>query len=116
MVHSGSIAVLDFGGQYAHLIGSRIRRFGYPSYIHPCDIDPKELKGVAGIILSGGPQSVYEQGSPQADPGMFDLGIPVLGLCYGHQWMAHALGGKVSTARIKEYGKTVVSKIENNVF
>ena len=113
MVHSGSIAVLDFGGQYAHLIGSRIRRFGYPSYIHPCDIDPKELKGVAGIILSGGPQSVYEQGSPQADPGMFDLGIPVLGLCYGHQWMAHALGGKVSTARIKEYGKTVVSKIEN---
>jgi GMP synthase (glutamine-hydrolysing) len=110
--HIGSIIILDFGGQYAHLIASRIRRFGYPSYIYPCDTDPKALKGVAGIILSGGPQSVYEQGSPQANVQIFDLGIPVLGLCYGHQWMAQALGGKVSPARIKEYGKTVVSKID----
>ncbi|TSC98830.1 MAG: GMP synthase (glutamine-hydrolysing) [Candidatus Peregrinibacteria bacterium Greene1014_49] len=106
----GSIIILDFGGQYAHLIGSRIRRFGYPSYIYPCDIDPKKLKGVAGIILSGGPQSVYEKGSPKADTGIFDLGVPVLGLCYGHQWMAQALGGKVAPAKVKEYGRTSVRK------
>ena len=108
MTHAGSIAVLDFGGQYAHLIASRIRRFGYPSYIYPCDTDPKALKGVAGIILSGGPQSVYDKGSPQANPKLFDLGVPVLGLCYGHQWLAQALGGKVAPANVKEYGSTPV--------
>ncbi len=115
-VHPGSIAILDFGGQYAHLIASRIRRFGYPSYIYPCDTDPKTLQGVAGVILSGGPQSVYEEGSPQADPTIFDLGIPVLGLCYGHQWMAQALGGKVAPAKVKEYGSTSVEIIEGDVF
>lgn len=115
-VHPGSIAILDFGGQYAHLIASRIRRFGYPSYIYPCDIDPKELQGVAGIILSGGPQSVYEKGSPQADKGIFALGVPVLGLCYGHQWMAHVLGGKVAPAKVKEYGSTSVEIIEGDLF
>ena len=122
-VHPKSIAILDFGGQYAHLIASRIRRFGYPSYIYPCDIDPTELRGVAGIILSGGPQSVYDKGSPQADPKIFDLGIPVLGLCYGHQWLAHALGGRVAAAKVKEYGSTLgkgagkeKSKKENDLF
>jgi GMP synthase (glutamine-hydrolysing) len=103
-VHSGSIVILDFGGQYAHLIGSRIRRMGAFSEIREPEIDPKELAGAAGIILSGGPQSVYDAGSPQADKGIFDLGIPVLGLCYGHQWIAHALGGLVAPAKVKEYG------------
>ncbi len=108
----GSIAILDFGGQYAHLIASRIRRFGYPAYIFPADTDPKALKGVAGIILSGGPQSVYEKGSPQANKGIFDLGIPVLGLCYGHHWLGHALGGKVSSAKVKEYGPTKIEIVK----
>jgi len=100
----GSIAIVDFGGQYAHLIGNRIRRFGFQSVIVPTDISPKALKGAAGIIFSGGPQSVYEKGSPQADPKILDLGIPVLGLCYGHQWLAQALGGTVAPASVKEYG------------
>lgn len=104
-----SIVIIDFGGQYAHLIASRVRRFGYRAYIVPTETKASALKDVAGIILSGGPQSVYEQGSPQADPKIFDLGVPVLGLCYGHQWVAHALGGKVSPAKVKEYGPTDIA-------
>jgi GMP synthase (glutamine-hydrolysing) len=109
-----SIVILDFGGQYAHLIASRIRRFGYYSEIRPCDTDPESLKGAAGIILSGGPQSVYEAGSPQANPGILDLGIPVLGLCYGHQWLAHALGGKVESGKAKEYGSVELTVSDAN--
>lgn len=104
-----SIVIIDFGGQYAHLIASRVRRFGYRAYIVPTETKASALKDVAGIILSGGPQSVYEKGSPQADPKIFDLGVPVLGLCYGHQWVAHALGGKVSPAKVKEYGPTDIA-------
>jgi GMP synthase (glutamine-hydrolysing) len=104
--HKNAIVIIDLGGQYAHLIASRIRRFGYKSFIVPADTPASHLKDVAGIILSGGPQSVYEKGSPQADTVIFDLGVPVLGLCYGHQWVAHALGGTVSPAIVKEYGET----------
>lgn len=107
-----SIVILDFGGQYAHLIASRIRRFGFRSYILPSDVAPSALEGAAGIIFSGGPQSVYEKGSPQADPKILSLGIPVLGLCYGHQWLAHAAGGTVKPATIKEYGPTDITVVE----
>jgi len=103
-----SVVILDFGGQYAHLIASRIRRFGFKSFILPADTKAFLLKDAAGIILSGGPQSVYEKGSPQADPAILALGIPVLGLCYGHQWMAQAAGGTVSPAKVKEYGPTAI--------
>jgi GMP synthase (glutamine-hydrolysing) len=109
-VHPGSIVILDFGGQYAHLIANRVRRLGAYSDIRVPETTADALKGAAGIILSGGPQSVYEKGSPQADPKIFSLGIPVLGLCYGHQWMAHALGGTVESGKIKEYGETRVGK------
>ena len=109
---SGHIVIIDFGGQYAHLIASRIRRFGYRSCILPTETKASELKGAAGIIFSGGPQSVYEKGSPQADPKILELGIPVLGLCYGHQWLAHALGGKVTPAKVKEYGPVDVSVLD----
>ncbi len=112
MLHPGSIVILDFGGQYAHLIGNRVRRLGAYSEIRVPETPAKELKGAAGIILSGGPQSVYEKGSPQADPGIFDLGVPVLGLCYGHQWLAHALGGEVKPGTVKEYGPTEVRKVQ----
>ncbi len=114
MVHKGSIVILDFGGQYAHLIGSRIRRLRAYSEIREPEIDPDDLKGAAGIILSGGPQSVYEKGSPQANPEILELGIPVLGLCYGHQWVAHALGGTVAPAKTKEYGETEIRVSKNN--
>ena len=105
-VHPGSIVILDFGGQYAHLIANRVRRLGAYSEIRVAGTSARELKGAAGIILSGGPQSVYDKKSPQADHGIFELGIPILGLCYGHQWLAHALSGKVSPGKTKEYGST----------
>ncbi len=105
-VHPGSIVILDFGGQYAHLIANRVRRLGAYSEIRVAETPAALLKGAAGIILSGGPQSVYEAGSPQADPAVLALGIPVLGLCYGHQWLAHALKGEVKPATTKEYGHT----------
>jgi GMP synthase (glutamine-hydrolysing) len=103
-VKTGSIVILDCGGQYAHLIGSRIRRLGAFSEIRIAETPAASLKGAAGIIVSGGPQSVYEKESPKADPKIFDLGIPVLGICYGHQWLAHALGGEVKPGTKKEYG------------
>ena len=90
------IAVLDFGGQYAHLIANRIRRIGVYSEIRDCDTPAENLKEYKGLILSGGPQSVYDEGSPQCDEKIFDLGIPVLGICYGLQIMVFKRGGKVS--------------------
>ncbi|MDB4978815.1 MAG: synthase [Candidatus Peribacteria bacterium] len=104
--HPGSIIILDFGGQYAHLIARRVRQCGVFSEILPPETPIDQLKHAAGIILSGGPQSVYDEGSPQADPKLFELGIPVLGICYGLHWMTQTLGGTVSPGHIKEYGKT----------
>jgi len=109
MLHRGSIVVLDFGGQYAHLIANRIRRLGAFSEIREAETKASELKNAAGVILSGGPASVYEEGSPQGDPEIFKLGIPILGICYGHQWIAHALGGSVKPGTTKEYGQTEVT-------
>lgn len=100
------IVVLDCGGQYAHLIGNRVRRLGVYSEILPIDVAPEKLRNFKGIILSGGPQSVYENDSPQCNPGIFELGIPVLGVCYGMQLMVHTLGGKVEPGKVKEYGPT----------
>ena len=107
-----SIIVLDFGGQYAHLIARRVRQCGVYSEIRDAETPAAELNNAAGIILSGGPQSVYDSKSPQGDPAIFDLGIPVLGICYGLQWMAKTLGGEVEEGDTKEYGKTKIH-IEN---
>ncbi len=104
--------ILDFGGQYAHLIGNRVRRLGAFSEILPPETPASTLKHAAGIILSGGPQSVYDAGSPQADPKILTLGIPVLGLCYGLHWMTQALGGKVKPGLTKEYGRTKIEVLE----
>src|SRR5689334_3346005 len=81
------VLVVDLGAQYAQLIARRVREAHVYSEIVAHDLSAKELaaKRPAGIILSGGPQSVYEEGSPQVDPGLFELGVPVLGICYGHQ-------------------------------
>lgn len=108
-IHPKSIVILDFGGQYAHLIASRIRRSGVFSEIRDVETSADELKDAAGIILSGGPQSVYDPKSPKGDPKIFELGIPVLGICYGLQWMTQALGGEVSQGKVKEYGKAVLT-------
>ncbi|MBT3864910.1 glutamine-hydrolyzing GMP synthase [Candidatus Peregrinibacteria bacterium] len=105
------IAVLDFGGQYAHLIANRVRRLGVYSDIFDGEVSASELKdgGYKGVILSGGPQSVHEKDSLQADSGIFELGVPVLGICYGHQVISHMLGGRVDRGEVREYGLATVS-------
>src|SRR3989338_5808185 len=107
-IHPKSIVILDFGGQYAHLIARRVREAGAFSEIRPPSTPAENLKEAAGIILSGGPQSVYDANSPQADKKIFDLGIPILGICYGHHWIGHALGGEVKSGKTKEYGRAQV--------
>ena len=96
------IAVLDFGGQYAHLIANRLRRLGVYAEIRLASTPVFYLKKYKGIVLSGGPKSVYEKDAPYCDRRLFSLGIPVLGICYGEQLMAKLLGGKVEVGR--EYG------------
>jgi GMP synthase (glutamine-hydrolysing) len=103
---SDKIIVLDFGSQYTQLIARRIRESHVFSEVVSCQISLAELsaKKPSGIILSGGPASVYEKGAPLCDPGLFALGIPVLGICYGMQLMTHILGGKVAKSVRREYG------------
>lgn len=103
-----TVLVLDFGGQYKELIASLVRKLGVYSQIKPGSITAAEIKELSpvGIILTGGPRSVYKPGSPLCDPGIFELGIPVLGICYGMQLMCHMLGGEVKPAASGEYGVT----------
>ena len=105
---TGPVAVLDFGSQFAQLIARRVRELDVYSELLPHDTPYAELerRGTRAIILSGGPASVYEEGAPGLDPRVFDLGIPVLGICYGHQLMAQALGGEVAATGQREYGRT----------
>jgi len=100
------IAVIDFGGQYAHLIANRIRRLKVFCEVFSTDISADQLKPYKGIILSGGPQSVYSEFAPLIDREIFALKKPILGICYGHQFIAFSLGGAVGPAAIKEYGNT----------
>ncbi|MYB51156.1 MAG: glutamine-hydrolyzing GMP synthase, partial [Acidobacteriia bacterium] len=89
----GRIAVLDSGGQYCHLIARKVRELGVYAEIFPVGVDPDLLGDHAGIILSGGPSSVFDEASPQPQAGLFALGKPMLGICYGHQLIARYLGG-----------------------
>lgn len=110
-----TILVLDFGGQYCHLIGRRIRELGVYSEIVTHDIKPEEIKllnekfNVKGLIFSGGPASVYEPNAPKPNPQILNLEVPILGLCYGHQLIAKMVGGKVASAKQKEYGIAYVT-------
>ena len=108
------VAVLDFGSQYAQLIARRVREQHVYCEILPCDIPADRLarREPRGIILSGGPASVYAQGAPRADEGIFRLGVPVLGLCYGMQLGCDVLGGRVTPAPAREYGRTSLSVVE----
>src|SRR5208337_1683133 len=100
----GGIVVLDFGGQYTQLIARRIREQQVFSSVLPCTTSIEALLKLepAGIILSGGPSSVYDNEAPKCDPKVLALGIPILGICYGMQWVARELGGKVEPAEHKE--------------
>lgn len=104
------IVVLDFGGQYKQLIARRVRECNVYCEIHPYTRTPGEILAMhpKGIILTGGPNSVYAEDSPTCDRALFGLGIPVLGICYGSQLMAHKLGGTVRTAPVSEYGHTKI--------
>jgi len=107
MEHIQTILVLDFGSQYTQLIARRVRELGVFSEIHPFNYSFEKIKheSPAGIILSGGPSSVYEKDAPKPDPKIFDLGIPILGICYGLQLLADRMNGKVDSAANREYGK-----------
>src|SRR5687767_7231061 len=115
MAHDEVVPILDFGSQYAQLIARRVREKGVYSELVRPDISVEELKKLnpVGIILSGGPSSVYVEGAPRCDPKIFDLGVPILGICYGMQLGAFILGGEVKAAAAREFGRAklqVISK------
>jgi GMP synthase (glutamine-hydrolysing) len=111
MQHDEVIPILDFGAQYAQLIARRVREQGVYSELVQPDISIEELKklNLKGLILSGGPSSVYEAGAPKSDPRIFELGVPVLGICYGMQLGAQLLGGQVKPAKAREFGRAKMS-------
>ena len=113
------VLIIDFGAQYTQLIARRVREANVYSEIHSHSIKPEEVKSLspAGIILSGGPMSVYDEGSPQLDSKILNLGIPVLGICYGLQIIGKEFGGKVEPASDREYGKANLKiKDEDDLF
>ncbi|MBR2551818.1 MAG: glutamine-hydrolyzing GMP synthase [Erysipelotrichaceae bacterium] len=106
------IIVLDFGSQYNQLIARRIREFGVYSELHPGNMGLKEiltLGDVRGIIFSGGPNSVYDEGAPKCDPEILSCGLPILGICYGMQMVHYMSGGEVTASAKKEYGRTAIT-------
>jgi GMP synthase (glutamine-hydrolysing) len=114
------VIVLDFGGQYNQLVARRVRECNVYCEIYSYKTDIAKIKAMKpkGIILTGGPNSCYEEGAPTYSTELFELGIPVLGLCYGAQLMSHVLGGKVERAQVREYGKTEVNidKTDSKIF
>ncbi|MFD2172247.1 glutamine-hydrolyzing GMP synthase [Tumebacillus lipolyticus] len=111
------VVVLDFGGQYNQLITRRIRELSVYSELMPFQTTAEELKklNLKGIVFSGGPNSVYAEGAPKVDPAIFDLGVPILGICYGMQLMAHHFDAKVERADVREYGKSMIEVQSDNV-
>jgi GMP synthase (glutamine-hydrolysing) len=107
MSERGGVVVLDFGGQYTQLIARRIREQQVFSAVLPCTASLAEIRKFepVGVVLSGGPNSVYDAKAPKCGAGVLELGIPVLGICYGMQWIAHTLGGRVERAPRSEYGR-----------
>ena len=112
------VLVLDFGGQYNQLIARRVREQNVYCELLPCDISIERIKAFApkGIIFTGGPNSVYDENSPHIDPEIFNLGVPVLGICYGAQLTAYTLGGKVEHAPSREYGKSDITYFGGKIF
>jgi len=111
LLFQAMIVVLNFGSQFAHLIARRVRDLGVRAEILPFDVTLEEIlsENPEGIILSGGPASVCDKGSPAPNPNIFTLGIPILGICYGHQAMGAMLGGKVRPGRVREFGRETLA-------
>ncbi len=116
MKNQETILVIDFGGQYNQTIARRVRELGVYAEVKPYKISAKEVKDIApkGIIFTGGPNSVYGESALKFDESIFELGIPILGICYGAQLMAHSLGGSVETAPTSEYGRTEMKVLEKS--
>src|SRR5262245_61490413 len=110
-----TILILDFGSQYTQLIARRVREQGVYSEIHPFYLSLEKIRTLAptGIVLSGGPWSGYEPGAPAISPELFELGVPVLGICYGAQLCAKLLGGDVQPATKREYGRAHVTVLRS---
>ncbi len=110
-IHAHRILILDFGAQYTQLIARRVREFGVYCEIRPWDTSDAEVRafGARGVILSGGPESVTDKDPPRAPRAVFELGAPVLGICYGMQTMAQQLGGRVTPGREREFGYAEVT-------
>ena len=120
MDNKETVIVLDFGGQYNQLIARRVREYNVYCEILPYTVDIEKIKAISpkGIIFTGGPNSVYDETSPHYTPEIFELGIPILGICYGCQLMAYSLGGVVNSAvdsSSSEYGKTITTYNTNAV-
>ena len=113
-----TVVVLDFGGQYNQLIARRVRECNVYCEVLPYTAEIEKIKALQpkGIIFTGGPNSVYEEKAPMYSKEIFELGVPVLGICYGNQLMAHVLGGKVSGAKKREYGKTEITLGDSLLF
>jgi len=115
-VDTQTIVILDFGSQYTQLIARRIRELNVFSAVLPCTVPLGEIKALKplGIILSGGPSSVYDTDAPEADAAVLEMGVPVLGICYGLHFIVHHLGGKVKSAPLREYGHAEVTLEDGN--
>jgi GMP synthase (glutamine-hydrolysing) len=110
-LYKQKVLILDFGSQYTQLIARRVREANVYCEIHPFNFGLDEIRAFAprGIILSGGPSSIYDSGAPMADEGILELGVPILGICYGMQFLTHLLGGEVAGALDREYGNAAIS-------
>ena len=106
-----TVVILDFGSQYTQLIARRIREQNVFSVVLPCTVPLAEIQALKpiGLILSGGPSSVYDADAPAADPALLSLGLPTLGICYGLHFIVHHMGGKVKSAPLREYGHAEVT-------
>jgi GMP synthase (glutamine-hydrolysing) len=115
-IYKHKILILDFGSQYTQLIARRVRESQVYCEIHPFNISIDKIRKFAaeGIILSGGPSSIYDKDSPFADKEILNLGIPILGICYGMQYLSHVLGGMVAKATDREYGNAIINILDNS--
>src|SRR6201995_3222445 len=112
-IQNDRVLILDFGAQYTQLIARRVRELGVYSEIYACDVDAADIERFAptAVILSGGPESVYDAKGPEAPSVVFEMGVPVLGICYGMQTMAAQLGGQVEMSTHREFGAAQVRPV-----
>lgn len=116
MFTGDKVLILDFGSQYTQLIARRVREEGVYSEIHPCNLTIEEIKQInpQAIILSGGPASVTKEDSPKVDPQIFELGLPILGICYGMQLISYLMGGHIEPAKVREYGRSTLEIVKES--